>query len=437
MRHFKLMAFLTFTTLNWSVGALAVDTLIILSPHRRSINEEFIPKFKEFYKQKYAKEIEVNWIDQGGTSDDLRFLGAKFGANPATAGIDIFWGGGLATFETISKSNWLAEYKLPADLRKQLPVKLAGIPTTDKNSSWFGSAATSFGIFYNKKLLKMQRTKVPKIWADLADPAYFGQVSATDPRHSGGASTMNSIILQGYGWDKGWQILGGLAANTRKFTHSSSDPIKAIISGEASLAPTIDFYAAAKIGDLGSDNLGFILPSDYTILDPDPVGILKGAPNRQSAERFVQYILSPEAQKILILPKGQQGGPVKETIGRMAVNTEAYNQVQLKSISADPMKFKSTFNVDFAKSSSLSAILNDMVGAIHVDIQSELRAAIDAIRKRNGSSQEISDLFNPPVTEAEAIKLSEKWSDNVFRNQKINAWTNDYKARYEKALAKK
>ena len=437
MGYFSLVAFLAFSALNWGFSAFGSDSLIILSPHRRSINEEFIPKFKDFYKQKYAKEIEVSWIDQGGTSDDLRFLGSKFSANPESPGIDIFWGGGAATFETISKSKWLAEYKLPGDLRKQLPVKLAGVPTTDKNSTWFGSAATSFGIFYNKKLLKMQRTTSPKTWADLADPAFSDQVSATDPRHSGGASTMNSIILQGYGWDKGWQILGGLAANTRKFTHSSSDPIKAVISGEASLAPTIDFYAAAKIGDLGSDNLGFILPSDYAILDPDPVGILKGAPNRQSAERFIQYILSAEAQKLLILPKGQQGGPVKETIGRMAVNTEAYNQVQLKSISADPMKFKSTFNVDSNKASALSALLNDLVGAIHVDIQSELKAAVTAIRKRNGSNQEITDLLKPPLTEAEALKLSEKWGDNVLRNQKINAWNNEYKSRYEKSLIKK
>jgi ABC-type Fe3+ transport system substrate-binding protein len=437
MGYFSLAAFLAFTTLNWGFFAFGSDALIILSPHRRSINEEFIPKFKDFYKQKYAKEIEVSWIDQGGTSDDLRFLGSKFSANPESSGIDIFWGGGAATFETISKSKWLTEYKLPGDLRKQLPVKLAGVPTTDKDSTWFGSAATSFGIFYNKKLLKMQRTNSPKTWADLADPAFSDQVSATDPRHSGGASTMNSIILQGYGWDKGWQILGGLAANIRKFTHSSSDPIKAVISGEASLAPTIDFYAAAKIGDLGSDNLGFILPSDYAILDPDPVGILKGAPNRQSAERFIQYILSAEAQKILILPKGQLGGPVKETIGRMAVNTEAYNQVQLKSISADPMKFKSTFNVDSNKASALSALLNDLVGAIHVDIQSELKAAVKAIRKRNGSNQEVTDLLKPPLTEAEALKLSEKWGDNVLRNQKINAWNNEYKSRYEKALIKK
>ena len=41
---------------------------------------------------------------------------------------------------------------------------------------------------------------------------------------------------------------------------------------------TIDFYAQAKIGDLGKDNLGFTMPAGGTVMDPDPVAILKGAP---------------------------------------------------------------------------------------------------------------------------------------------------------------
>ena len=202
------------------------------------------------------------------------------------------------------------------------------------------------------------------------------------------------------------------------------------MSGDVSLAPTIDFYAAAKIGDLGSDNLGFVLPSDYSVLDPDPVAILKGAPNRKAAERFVDFVLSPEAQKLLVLPKGQAGGPVKDTLGRMAVNRETYNQVQMKSISANPLMFKTSFTVDTQKSSKLKNILNDLVGAIHIDTQKELKAAVANMRKKGAKPQEFSALFKPPMTEKEALTLADKWDDDVLRNKTINAWTNDYKARY-------
>jgi ABC-type Fe3+ transport system substrate-binding protein len=410
--------------------AWAGDKLIIISPHRKSIQDEFVPKFKEYYKAKFASDIEVEWIDQGGTSVDVKFVTSKFAANPKSSGIDIFWGGGASAFLDLSKDTFLAEYKLPADLKKQLPEKIAGVAMYDATQTWYGSAASSFGIFTNKKLLKMQRAEAPKTWSDLADARFADQVSATDPRHSGGATMMNTIIVQGYGWEKGWEILGGLAANIRKFTHSSTDPIKAVVSGDVSLAPTIDFYAAAKIGDLGSDNLGFVLPSDYSVLDPDPVAILKGAPNRKAAERFVDFVLSPEAQKLLVLPKGQAGGPVKDTLGRMAVNRETYNQVQMKSISANPLMFKTSFTVDTQKSSKLKNILNDLVGAIHIDTQKELKAAVANMRKKGAKPQEFSALFKPPMTEKEALTLADKWDDDVLRNKTINAWTNDYKARY-------
>ena len=77
------------------------------------------------------------------------------------------------------------------------------------------------------------------------------------------------------GWDKGWELLAAIAGNTRSFTHSSSDPIKAVVSGDVALAMAIDFYAQAKIGDLGADNLGFVMPAGQTVLDPDPIALLK------------------------------------------------------------------------------------------------------------------------------------------------------------------
>ena len=75
--------------------ALAADKLIIISPHRKTIQREFIPLFKTWYKDTYKTEVEVDWLDQGGTSDDVRFIRARFAKKPASAGVDIFWGGGL------------------------------------------------------------------------------------------------------------------------------------------------------------------------------------------------------------------------------------------------------------------------------------------------------------------------------------------------------
>ena len=78
-------------SLLWAFQAKAQDKLVILSPHRQSIQREFIPLFKDYYKERYKRTIEVEWIDQGGTSDDVRFLKARFAVDPETSGMDIFW----------------------------------------------------------------------------------------------------------------------------------------------------------------------------------------------------------------------------------------------------------------------------------------------------------------------------------------------------------
>ena len=122
---------------------------------------------------------------------------------------------------------------------------------------------SSFGIFYNKRIQQMLRFPEPKKWQDLANPKYFDQVTLTDPRRSGTARTMSMIVLESLGWEKGFQLLSRIAGNTRTFTHSSSDPIKAVESGDAVAAMAINFYATAKIAKLGKENLGFNLPEHY------------------------------------------------------------------------------------------------------------------------------------------------------------------------------
>jgi len=417
--------------------AIAADKLIIISPHRKSIQDEFIPKFKEHYKKTFKTDVVVDWIDQGGTSDDVKFIRAKFKSNPATSGVDIFWGGGTAVFMELAQSDLLAPYSLPKPLDTEVPQSAAGVPLFDDSKTWYASAMSSFGIFYNRKLLKMDGISEPGTWNDLADPKYRGQITLADPRRSGTANTMNTIILQALGWDQGFDLLTRIAGNNRIFTHSSSDPIKAVVSGDASASMVIDFYAVSKIADLGADNLGFTIPPGQTILDPDPVAILKGAPNRTVAERFVNYVLSPEAQKLLILPRGSEGGPRHEALGRMAINTTAYTQTDGKrATDFNPFKQKAFMKLDLVKAAKMQRVFNDLIGAIHIDTHHDLKNAWAAIVKRGMKADEIATFSKPPVSEAELLALADQWGNDVFRNRTINAWVEASKTKY-KTLAGK
>lgn len=411
--------------------AFAASKLVVLSPHRKTIQNEFIPLFEAYYKEKYKEDIKVDWVDQGGTNEGVKFLRAKFGSNPATSGVDVFWGGGTTPFLELAKDKFLTSFDLPADLQKQLPQDAAGVPMYDATKSWYASAMSSFGIFYNKRLLKIEKLPEPKGWSDLADPKYLNKISLADPRASGTANQMNTIVLQGLGWDEGWKLLTAIAGNTRQFTHSSSDPIKAVVTGDAALTMAIDFYAFPKIAELGTGNLGFILPEGQTILDPDPIAILKGSPNRTAAERFVAFILSPEAQNLLMLPKGAPGGPKHETLGRLAVNVESYKLTEGKRVlPMNPFTVKPFMKLDTVKAAKMRQAFDDLTGAIMIDTHKELKEAWARIVKNGTKADEIADFAKPPVTEAELLKLSEKWSNNVFRNETINRWVEYARQKY-------
>ena len=426
-------AIAVFVTLIFAGSALAKDHLVIISPHRKSLQQAFLPAFKDYYKKTFGTDVEVDWLDQGGTSDDLRFVKAKFKSQKSTSSVDVFWGGGTAVFTELDRLGFLDPYVLAKDLRQDLPKKVATVPLTTANEAWHASAMSSFGIFFNKKVLPMEGLPEPKLWTDLADSKFMGQISLADPRRSGSANTMNNIIIQSLGFEKGMELLTIIGGNTRTYTHSSSDPIKGVVSGDVAVAMAIDFYATAKISELGEANLGLNLPQGQTVLDPDPIAVLRGAPNKKVARRFVDYVLSADAQKSLVLPKGVPFGPRGPTIGRFAVNTRTYAETDGKRlVKQNPFKGGDFFQYDAKKASKMQEIMNDLVGAVIIDTHRDLKKAWKAVVKSGVTPAKLKAIGQMPVTEAELLAAAEKWSDNVYRNKTINSWVAFSKKKYQK-----
>ncbi len=421
-----------------SVEGFANEKLVIISPHRKSIQEEFIPKFEKYYLKNFNKKINVDWLDQGGSADDIRFLKAKYTKDPATSGIDVFWGGGSSTFMELLTAGLLVKTELPPELLQQIPKLVGGIPQYDESQTWYGTALSSFGIFYSKKMLRYLKLPEPSTWRDLGEFRYFNNILQTDPRRSGTATTLNNIILQSDGWEKGWEKLIRMGGNTNHFSHSSSDPIKGVVSSNAPIGLAIDFYALAKIASVGAQNLGFVLPKGETILDSDPIALLKGAPHATSAKRFIEWVLSTEAQQLLVLPKGAKGGPTKTTLGRMSVNSKVYSLTEGRRISAfNPFLEQKFLALDIHKVAITNRILGDLLGAMIIDTHKELKAAWKAINQsvERPQPESLKALAAMPLSEKEFTLLAAQWHDEVLRNKTINAWVDFARKKY-KALAK-
>ena len=385
------------------------DTLVIVSPHGLEIQGEF----ERLWAQKHPN-THLKWIDKGGTADDLRFVQSQFKGKGATEGIgiDCFFGGGAETFLELDKSNQLQ--MLPSAYG--VPEKLNGMPLRGAQNHWVATALSEFGILYNKSIAARDQLPIPATWADLSNPKLRGRIELADPRHSGSAHATYEIILETNGWKNGWKILTGMAANSRRFVRDSSDLPKDVSSGEAVFATAIDFYARGAIDRAGSDKLGYVSPRGQGVVTPDPIGILRGAPSPKLAREWVQFVMSPEAQKLWMYKKGAPGGPTQNSLFRQAALPALYKPISPSSlIPADPFAVKAAYQYDATKAGTRRRVLDDLIGATLVENQSQ-------IAKWWTSNSDPARLNFVPVEESEVTKAAASWDDTTFRDDKLKEW---------------
>ncbi|HEU4340812.1 MAG TPA: extracellular solute-binding protein [Candidatus Binatia bacterium] len=428
-RVFIVLVLLLFSFTNvWSA-----DKLVLLSPHWEGIKYEFEKAFKTHYQRDTGRAVELEWMDVGGTSETLRFIRSEFKNKPAGIGIDIFFGGGLDPYLALKKLNLLETYSLPRDLLEKIPPRLGGIPLYDPDHTWYGPTLAGFGIVYNKVVLKLAKLPVITTWEDLASPATFGWVGSSDPRKSGSVHMAYEIILQAYGWEKGWRIITALGANVRNFTNSASQVPKDVTIGEVAYGLAIDFYAWAQVKEAGADKIGFVMPANLTIINPDCIGILKGAPNRSVAEAFIRFVMSDAGQKLWILTAGSVDGPQRFHLNRFSVLPSLYQALpQTAAVKLNPFSWQSDFAFDAKLGSDRWAIVNDLIGAMVIDQKEHLSRAWKAALADGVTEPEWQRLAAMPITADEALELAKKkWQDPAFRNQKVNDWTHFALAKYQ------
>lgn len=411
----------------------SADRLVLLSPHWEGIRYEFERAFKAHYQNETGRSVAFDWMDVGGTSETLRYIESEFKNKPKGIGIDIFFGGGYDPYLALKKSQLIEPYKLPASMLDNIPAQLGGVPLYDPDYTWYGATLAGFGIVYNKAVLALTKLPVIQSWEDLASPQVFGWVGSSDPRKSGSVHMVYEIILQAYGWEKGWKIITTLGANVRSFTNSASQIPKDVAIGEIAYGLSIDFYAWAQVKEAGADKIGFVMPENLTIITPDAIALLKGAPNAELAKKFIRFVMSEPGQKLWLLNAKTADGPQKFQLNRFSVLPSLYTlPPQTLAVKLNPFAWQSNFRFDPKLSAERWSIVNDLIGALVIDQKQHLtKAWQDALAKGDGKEQEWRRLTTVPLSEDEALAFAKtKWKNAEFRNQKINEWTHFARSKY-------
>ena len=324
-----------------------------------------------------------------------------------------------------------------ADTGFRIPQQLNGIPLYDSKGRWYGPILSSFGILYNRQVLRSIDQPEPRHWADLGQPGLRGWVSAGEPRMTGSVHMVYEIILQGRGWEKGFQTLMRLGANTHAFIRDSGTLTRTVSNNEDAAAGVLDGFALSAVGR-DPVAMGFWLPQGETLANPDASAVLKGAPRKELARAFMEYSLSDAGQKLLILQPGQPGGPQRHALCRLSVVQELYAKypANVRSVGdANPFELRKTIQYNSKLGSQRWDAVNDAIGAIIIDAHADLSAAWKAVlqlqeaRKR---SELETELFAPICSEEElmthARNIMEK-SPRV-RTATVNRWGEIARQRY-------
>lgn len=208
-------------------------------------------------------------------------------------GVDVYWSASPPTYYRLKAEGLLR--KIGVD-RAGLPGRIGNTLIDDPDGYFVATEVAGYGFFMNPAYLEKHDLPAPRDWGDLADPQYLGHVVMPDPAQVGFAPVMLDIPLQYFGWEKGWAMWAGIAANSDFVGSHGAFITDEVGAGKYGIGLTIDFFAAEMIEN--GAPLKFAYPQ-HNGVNPGQVAITQACRNLQGARDFVAMLLSEAGQKIL------------------------------------------------------------------------------------------------------------------------------------------
>jgi len=182
-------------------------------------------------------------------------------------------------------------------LAERLPANMIA-----SGNQWFGFSARARVIVYNK--LTVNPDDVQN-YEDLANPKLKGKVCTRSGGHIYNLSLMSALIEHN-GEAKAEQWAKGVVDNfARAPKGGDTDQIKAVASGECGVAISNSYYYVRLMKSNKPEDqkviaaTGLIWPNQKTTgthMNVSGAGVIKTAPNKAAAIKFLEYLASNEAQ---------------------------------------------------------------------------------------------------------------------------------------------
>ena len=401
-----------------------IPTLVIMTPHNEQIRYEFEQGFSKWHQEHYGTPARIAWSVPGGTSEIRKMLVSQFtssierGESPGGEA-DLVFGGGSYEHSKLKKGVAGQSITAPIDFEQSWldsvygPNEIGGGRLYDPERYWFGAALSAFGIVYNRDVLRELNLEDPTTWVDLAQPELLSWVALVNPAQSGSVTTAFEAILQREGWLRGWQILRRAAANARSIAASSLKVPTEVSQGDAAMGVCIDFFgryeAQAVRQATGHDRIGYIDPAGKTLIDADPISMLRNPPHPELARRFVQFALSDQGQAMWQFrvddDSSDELGPLQFELRRLPALRGMYQQYMSRFVDqVNPFEMATPIEHPISDARSFIAII---FGAMAIDSGTELEEAWAAIINHPGFPTDLGFVTAADVSDPELKQMLE------------------------------
>jgi iron(III) transport system substrate-binding protein len=277
---------LTLVSLTVSLSAAAQTDVLNLYSSRHYQTDEAL--YSNFTKQ---AGIKINRIEAGEDPliERIRNEGASSPADVlVTVDAGRLWRAEqMGLFQPVQSK--VLDSRLPGHLRAE-------------GNQWFGFSTRARVIVYNKTMVNAADVQN---YEDLANPKLRGKVCTRSGSHVYNLSLMSALI-EHWGVARAEEWARGVVANfARSPKGGDTDQINAVATGECGVAIANTYYYARLIASEKPDdrkrmaNVALVWPNQKsfgTHLNVSGAGVLRNAPHKEAAVRFLEYIASDTAQ---------------------------------------------------------------------------------------------------------------------------------------------
>ena len=229
--------------------------------------------------------IKVKFVRMSGGETLSRIRAEK--NNPQAS---LWYGGSADSFIMAKKEGLLEAYKSPNAEKIKPEFK-------DPDGFWTGIYQGYLGFILDGRWFDEHKAQPPKSWDDLLKPEFKGQIVMGNPGSASTGYVLVSATVQRLGEEKGMEYLAKLDKQVKQYTKAGAAPARSAALGECAIGITY-LHNGIRLMKEGNTNVKLSMPEEGTAYELGAVAMIKNAPQKEAAKKFIDWCLTKKAQEI-------------------------------------------------------------------------------------------------------------------------------------------